>query len=73
MKWAIESVTQNDNPTITVRIAITRGDGTVFYDQNSIADTATQEEIMALCDEMCAKHDDAPKKDFSHLVGLSNA
>jgi hypothetical protein len=73
MKWTIESVTHNDDPTITVRIAVTLDDGSLRYDQNSLPDTASDDDIRKLCDELCAKHAVAPKKDFSHLVGTGSS
>lgn len=80
MKWKIESVINNDDPTITVRIAILNDDGTpvlnidgtTLHDQNSLPEDATEERIVELCEEMCAKHIKPPKKDFSKLIGAIN-
>jgi len=71
MKWQIESAT-DDGTTIIVRIEITCDDGTVFHDQNAITHDATPEQIRALCDEMCAKHEKPAKKDLSILKGMQS-
>lgn len=70
MKWEIESVTDDEGPTMTVRVLITGSDGITFVDQRSLPDWSTDEDIAAMCDELCRIHDKPAKKDLSHLVGL---
>lgn len=73
MKWTIDSIVHNSDPTVTVRVAITRDDGSVIYDQNCIAEDATEAEIDALCEAMCERHvvESTPRRDLSKLVGKS--
>lgn len=72
MKWEIESVVDDEGPTMTVRVKITKNDGSIIVDQRSMPDGSSKEAISAMCDELCEIHFDKPKKDLSHLVGLKS-
>lgn len=80
MKWKIESIVHNNDPTITVRIAlfnddgtpVLNHDGTPFCDQNCLPEDATEQQIYDICEEMCGKHVKSEKKDFSYLIGAIN-
>lgn len=73
MKWEVESVVDDEGPTMTVRVLITRADGTTFIDQRSLPDGSTKKAIAAMCDELCRIHDKPAKKDLSSLVGMKSA
>ena len=72
MKWEIESVTDDEGPTMTVRVLITCNDGSVITDQRSLPDGSSKETIAEMCDELCAIHDKPAKKDLSNLVGMKS-
>lgn len=72
MKWEIESVVDDEGPTMTVRVRITKNDGSVIVDQRSMPDGSTDKVISAMCDELCVIHFDKPKKDLTHLTALKS-
>ena len=72
MKWEIESVTDDEGPTMTVRVLITDNEGNKFVDQRNLPDGSTKEDIAAMCDELCRIHDKPDKKDLSSMVGMKS-
>ena len=72
MKWEIESVADDEGPTMTVRVLITDNEGNTLVDQRSLPDGSTKEAIAAMCDELCRIHDKPAKKDLSSLAGLKS-
>lgn len=73
MHWKIDSAVDHGDH-IVVRVQILTEDNTLVYDQNSIKGGATDEEIRALCDEMCVKHEVkvAPPKQRTDLKNMKS-
>lgn len=74
MKWEIESVSHSpESPTIVVRVLVRDDDGKlVCRDQNSLPNTATEEDVRQMCDDMASKHVQLDRPDVSHLVGMKS-
>ena len=70
MKWEVESVTDDEGPTMTVRVLITDNEGNTFVDQRSMPDGSSRKDIAAMCNELCRIHDKPAKKDLSSLADL---
>lgn len=73
MKWEIESVVDDEGPTMTVRVKLTLPDGSFIIDQRSLPDGSSKEVITAMCEDLCATHNKPVKKDLSSLSGLKGS
>lgn len=72
-KWEIESVINDEGPTMTVRVTVTKKDGTTVIDQRSMPDSSTKEDITLMCEELCTIHDTPQKKELPQFSGMKGA